>query len=160
MLFNSKQSSKFILKMSIKPYNLRNIFWSIISKSNQNLFSEMQQNKQVVNNFFFWKKNVIFLCRGPTKSPINIHKFSLELSHLFGTSSLDSCLIQNQISIENKRVQIDWNFNPKDFRWIFKIDFQRDIWREMFPFKKRKIICKQQTQGSNTSKPKGNKITK
>ena len=32
-----------------------------------------------------------FLCRGFTNSPIDIHEFSLELSHLFGTASFDSC---------------------------------------------------------------------
>ena len=34
----------------------------------------------------------IFLCRGFTNSPIDIHEFSSELSHLFGTTSFDSCL--------------------------------------------------------------------
>ena len=38
----------------------------------------------------------IILCRGFTNSPIDIHKSSLELSRLFGTTSLDSCLTQNR----------------------------------------------------------------
>ena len=41
----------------------------------------------------FWK---IFLCKGSTNSPIDIHKSRVELSHLFETTSLDSHSIQNQ----------------------------------------------------------------
>ena len=39
----------------------------------------------------------MILCKGFTNSPIDIYKSSLELSHLFGTISLDSCLTQNRI---------------------------------------------------------------
>ena len=48
---------------------------------------------KVVGKISFEK---IFLCRGFTNSPIDIHKFSLELSHLFGTTNFDSCFVQNQ----------------------------------------------------------------
>ena len=34
----------------------------------------------------------IFLCKGLTNSLIDVRKSSLELSHLFGTTSFDSCL--------------------------------------------------------------------
>ena len=34
----------------------------------------------------------IFLCWGFTNSPIDIHEFSSELSHLCGTTSFDLCL--------------------------------------------------------------------
>ena len=37
----------------------------------------------------------MILCKGSTNSPIDIHKSSLELFHLFGTTSLDPCLTQN-----------------------------------------------------------------
>ena len=38
----------------------------------------------------------IILCKGFTDSQIDKHKSSLELSHLFGTTSLDSYSTQNQ----------------------------------------------------------------
>ena len=38
----------------------------------------------------------IFLCRGLTNSPIDIHEFNLKLSHLFGTTNFDLCFVQNQ----------------------------------------------------------------
>ena len=50
----------------------------------------------------------IFLCRGFTNSPIDIHEFSLELFHLFGTTSFDSCFVQNQnFHWKPKRMQTD-----------------------------------------------------
>ena len=113
--------------LSKKSYNLRKKFWIIISESNWISFLETQWNKQAINKRFFFLK--WFLGRGSTNSTIDIHKFNLKLSHLFGTTSLDSCSTQNQIFIENKRVQIEWDivahffekrdFDCKDSKWIF-----------------------------------------
>ena len=89
----------------------------------------------------------IFLCRGFTNSPIDIHEPSLELSHLFGTTSLDSCLIQNySFYWKLRKMWTDqdmvayylrkWDFDSKDSKWIFfKIDFQMDLLRKIFYFK-------------------------
>ena len=66
--------------------------------------------------------------------PIDIHKSSLELSHLFGTTSLDSCLTQNCNFIWNLRKMRTnqnmvaqylrkWDFDSKNSKWIFEIDF-------------------------------------
>ena len=85
----------------------------------------------------FEKKD--FLCRGFTNSPIDIHKSSLELYHLFETTSLVSHLTQNHSFYwKLRKMQIDqnmvsyylrkWDFDSKDSKWIFfKIDFQRAL---------------------------------
>ena len=73
-----------------------------------------------------WK---MILCRGSTNSPIDIHKSSLELSHLFGTTSLDSRLTQNHSfywKLRNMKTDQDmvayylrkWDFDSKDSKWI------------------------------------------
>ena len=60
---------------------------------------------RVVGKISFEK---IFLCRGFINSPIDIHEFSLELSHLFGTTSFDSCFVQNQnFHWKPRRMQTD-----------------------------------------------------
>ena len=75
----------------------------------------------------FWK---IFLCKGSTNSPIDIHKSSIELSHLFGTTSLDLCLTQNQnFHWKLRKMRTDqnmvtyylrkWDFDSKDSKCIF-----------------------------------------
>ena len=84
----------------------------------------------------------IILCRGSTNSPIDIHKSSIELSHLFGTTSLDLCLTRNHnFYWKWRKMQTNQNmvayylkrkcdFNSKHSKWIFKIDFQRDLMRK------------------------------
>ena len=115
----------------------------------------------------FWK---IFLCRGSTNSPIDIHKFSLELSHLFGTTSLDSCLTQNySFYWKPRKMRTDQNmvvhylrkrdFDSKDSKWIYKIDFQRDLLRKIFCFKIRGInlkTTKHKKQNTKQNKRKRN----
>ena len=60
----------------------------------------------------------IFLCRGFTNSPIDIHDFSLELSHLFRITSLDSRLTQNQkISL---KIEKDVNRSKNDYVLFLK----------------------------------------
>ena len=50
----------------------------------------------------------IFLCSGFTNSLIDIHEFSLELSHLFRTTSFDLCFVQNQnFHWKPRRMQTD-----------------------------------------------------
>ena len=72
----------------------------------------------------------IFLCRGFTNSPIDIHEYSLELSHLFETISFDSCFVQNQnFYWKLRKMQTDqemvayylrkWDFDSKDSKWVF-----------------------------------------
>ena len=63
----------------------------------------------------------IFLCRGFTNSPIDIHEFSLELSHLFGTISFDSCFVQNQNfhwklrRMQTNQDMVAYYLNKRDF---------------------------------------------
>ena len=94
-----------------------------------------------------------FLCRGFTNSPIDMHKSSPELSHLFEITSLDSCLTQNHnFYWKLEKMQTDqnmvayylrkWDFDSKDSKWNFKIDFQRDLLRKLFYFKIKEINLK------------------
>ena len=97
----------------------------------------------------FWKN---ILCRGFTNSPIDIHKSSLELSHLFETTSLDSCLTQNcsfywklrKIRTNQNMVAYylkrKWDFDSKDSKWIFKIDFRMDFFEKKYFILKIKEI--------------------
>ena len=72
----------------------------------------------------------IFLCRGFTNFLIDIHESSLESSHLFGTTSFDSCFIQNQnFYWKLRKMRTDqnmvayylrkWDFDFKDSKRIF-----------------------------------------
>ena len=117
-----------------------------------------------------WK---MILCRGSTNSPIDIHKSSLELSYLFGTTRLDSYSTQNQNSYwKQRKIRINqdmvvyylrkWDFDSKYSKWIFKIDFQRDLLRKVFCFKIKEINLKtiKRMRNKIPSKTKENKITK
>ena len=115
-----------------------------------------------------WK---MILCRGSTNSPIDIHKSSLELSHLFGTTSLDSCLTQNHnFYWKLRKMRTDqnmvafylrkWDFDSKDSKWIFKIDFQRDLLRNIFYFKLKEINLKTKKKKKKNIKTKKQKKTK
>ena len=87
-------------------------------------------------------------------------------SNLFGTTGLDSCFTQNQFFIENKRMQTKWDivayffFKKKwdfdsDFKWIFGIDFRRDLLRKVFSFKMKETkfkITKYKKQNSKQNK--------
>ena len=85
----------------------------------------------------------IFLCMGFTNSLIHMHKSSLELSHLFGTTSFDSYSIQNQnLYWKLRKMQTNqdiiayylkkWDFDSKDSKWIVfkKIHFQKDLFEK------------------------------
>ena len=115
-----------------------------------------------------WK---MILCRGSTNSLIDIHKSSLELSHLFGTTSLDSCLTQNHnFYWKLRKMRTDqnmvayylrkWDFDSKDSKWIFKIDFQRDLLRNIFYFKMKEINLKTTKHKKQNTKTKKQKKTK
>ena len=92
--------------------------------------------------------------------------------HLFGTTILDSCVSQNQIFIENKIVQIEWDivayfwrkkkkkgFDFNDSKWIFEIYFQRDLLRKIFSFKmKKKLIWKQQNIRTKIPRKQNHKV--
>ena len=81
------------------------------------------------------------ICGGFTNSPIDVYKSSLESSHLFGTTSLDSCLCSKPnflLKTEkdanrtkygcilffflNKKIKKK-DFDPEDSKWVFEIDF-------------------------------------
>ena len=111
----------------------------------------------------------MILCKGFTNSLIDIHKSSLKSSHLFGTTSLDSCLAQNRSFYwKLKKMWTDQNmvahylrkrdFDSKDSKWIFKIDFQWDLLRKVFYFKIKEINFK--TTNIRNKQNKRNKITK
>ena len=54
-----------------------------------------------------------------------------------------------------------WDFDSKNSKWVFEIDFQRDLLRKVFYFKIKKLIWKQQNiRNKILSKTKENKITK
>ena len=102
----------------------------------------------------FWK---IFLCRDFTNSPIGIHKFSLESSHLFGNTSFDSYFFQNQnFHWKPRKMRTGqkmgayylrkWDFDSKDSKWVFEIDFERDLLRKVLYFKIREINLKKKTK--------------
>ena len=148
MFFLKKKNSKKVLNTNLKSIQHHKTIGKVLGASQVNqikFFIQMcsKSNKLTIKGF--WK---IILYRGFTTSPIVIHKSSLwipnlvwywqthtslELFHLFGTISLDSCSTKNQISIKNKRVQTEWDivayfwkkrdFDPKDSKWIFEIDF-------------------------------------
>ena len=76
----------------------------------------------------------MILSKDSNNSPIDIHKYSLELSHLFGTTSLDSCLSQNHnFYWKLRKMQTDqdmvayylrkWDFGSKDYKWVFEMHF-------------------------------------
>ena len=97
----------------------------------------------------------IFLCRGSTNSPSDMHKSSLELSHLFGTTSLDSCLTQNHSFYwKLRKMQTDqdmiacylrkWDFDSKASKWIFEMHFNEENFKKRFLLKRKQIIYKRQ----------------
>ena len=101
----------------------------------------------------------IFLCRGFTNSPINIHESSLELSHLFGTIRLNSYSTQNQnFYWKLKKMQTNqnmvayylrkWDFGSKDSKWIF----MRNILRKAFYFTMKEINLKTTKHEKQTTK--------
>ena len=76
----------------------------------------------------------MILSKDSNNSPIDIHKYSQELSHLFGTTSLDSCLSQNHnFYWKLRKMQTDqdmvayylrkWDFGSKDCKWVFEMHF-------------------------------------
>ena len=86
----------------------------------------------------------MILCKGFTNSLIDIHKSSLKSSNLFGTTSLDSCLTQNcSFYWKLRKMWTDqnmvpyylkrkWDFDSKDSKWIFKIDFRMDFFEKKY----------------------------
>ena len=97
----------------------------------------------------------MILYRGSTNSLVDIHKSSLELSYLFETTSLDSCLTHNQIfywKLRKMRTDQDmvacylrkWHFDFKDSKWVFEMHFNEEHFEKMFLFKRKDIIRKQQ----------------
>ena len=112
----------------------------------------------------------MILCRSFTNSPIDLHKSSIELSHLFGTTNLDLCLSQNRSFYwKLRKMRTDqnmvtyylrkWDFNSKNSKWVFEIDFQRDILRKVFYFKIKKInlkTTKHKKQNTKQNKRKQN----
>ena len=116
----------------------------------------------------FWK---FCLCRGSINSVIDIHKSSLEFSHLFGTTSLDSYLTQNHnFYWKLKKMQTDqdmvacylrkWNFDSKDSKWIFKMHFNEEHFKKRFLFKRKEIIRKQQYTRIKQRQPRRRQIFK
>ena len=79
----------------------------------------------------------IFLCRGFTNSPIDIHEFSPESSHYLGPQALIRVFVQNQnFCWKSRRMQTEQDmvayyflkkekkdFDPEDSKWVFEIDF-------------------------------------
>ena len=111
----------------------------------------------------FWK---IFLCRGSTNSPIDIHKSSLELSHLFGTTSLDLCLTQNHNfywKLRNIQTNQDmvayylrnWDFDSKGSKSVFEMHFNKEHSEKRFLFKRKDIICQRQYTRIKQRQPRG-----
>ena len=118
----------------------------------------------------FWK---FFLCRGFTNSPIGIHNSSLESSHLFGNTGFESCFVQNQnFHWKLRKMWTDqnmvayylrkWDFDSKDSKWVFEIDFERDLLRKVLYFKIREINLRtiKRIRNRIPSKTNGNKIMK
>ena len=105
----------------------------------------------------------IFLCRGFTNSPINIHESSLELSHLFGTIRLNSYSTQNQnFYWKLKKMQTNqnmvayylrkWDFGSKDSKWIFKMDFYEEHLEKSILFYNEEINLKTTKHEKQTTK--------
>ena len=96
----------------------------------------LQQVEKVATKMSFEK---MILCRGFTNSPSDIHKFSLKLSHLFETTSLDSCLRKIKTDVNRSKhgcmLLKKWDLDSKDSKWVFEIDFQRELLRKVFYFK-------------------------
>ena len=87
----------------------------------------------------------MILCRGFTNSPIDIPKSSLELSHLFGTTSFGSCLTQNhnfywklrKMRTDKNMVEYylrKWDFDSKDSKWVFEMHFNKEHFLEKVSF--------------------------
>ena len=95
----------------------------------------------------------MILYRVSTNSPIDIYKSSLELSHLFGTTSLDLCLTQNHnFYWKLRKMQTDqdmvayylrkWDFDSKDSKWVFEMHFNEEHLRKVFYSKIKGINLK------------------
>ena len=108
----------------------------------------------------------MILCRGYTNSLIDIHKSSLESSHLFETISFDSYFIQNQnFHIENQErcepikkwlhiILRKWDFNSKDSKWVFEMHFNEEHFEKRFLLKRKEIIRKWQYAEIKHRQPK------
>ena len=108
----------------------------------------------------------MILCRGSTNSPIDIHKSSLELSHLFRATSLDFCLTQNHNfywKLRNMQTDQDmvayylrnWDFDSKGSKSVFEMHFNKEHSEKRFLFKRKDIICQRQYTRIKQRQPRG-----
>ena len=106
----------------------------------------------------------MILCRGSTNSPIDIHKSSLELSHLFRATSLDSCLTQNHNfywKLRNMQTNQDTEILIlRALNQFLRCILTRNILRKGFFLKGKTLFANNNTQGSNKSNLEEDKISK
>ena len=111
----------------------------------------------------------IILCWGPIKSPINIHKFNLCILISLGTQAWIRVLLKTITFIwKLRKMWIDqnmvayylrkWDFDSKDSKWIFKIDFYVEHFeKKHFILKIKEINLKTTKHKKQTTKQKERK---